>query len=1169
MLFSRLFSALFITSTLVSPLAMALEPLPDSLDVTKYQSIYLNAKRESDSLRGQANSLYSSASSIDARINEIENQISSQERDIRNHQQSIINYADEIRSLRSQNFNLDSEINRLSNLIRINNVSWQNLQRNEAALLEDLRRLDRDHNQAERRAQNLQEKIRDVHQQIRDLEAQIAKKREQAKNLQQSSQQKDRESDQAAAKAQAEQAQLANEQSKLSNLESRLSNAEADSAQAAQKAQNEAAQVPPLRNALQSARQALQAEQAKVAPLAAKVQSAEREVRQSEQQLARQTDQLANISRRLDAKQAELAKLKQEPTSPEIEAQIAAVQAEVTQLEGKKSQAASEVSAAETKLNTDKAELASAKSELQNAEAQLPAFVADVAAKKSAVDAAEAEAQKAQNEAQAASARVLKIRTEIVETKTDIVKLQRSIPELQARAQTLKQQSAQEQAQAVVLHNEAKALDDLSDDRKKIAQRLMGEKAQVDRELAQIDGAISDVRSRLAPVQAEMERLRVETERYAAIIQSSQNQMAQNSRAIEERQVWTDQLEGRISQLTASNRDLARELSARREQSAQAWNDYGNADAKAKAAESVTAQHRSQYLAVKGRFDALMVEAQNLGSSQGAPLGSKDGIAQGQLDGTAVGKQEGEIKGTADGLKYGFDLGQKQGAANGKAEGYAHGKNLPQNYADGKALGLAQGEKDAIASAQAKEYPAARAAVRKAKTAKPPTNTITVDNKAVAENTKKSASDVALGSRDAGMVEKAVAFLEKQGKEVNANSLNGGVLLGLNSETMSAVELKNTIEIESVVSKTERNFETLLARMEVNMSAAKCEQKYDVFVQGCLDAYRSAYTQAYQKDYKSTHATAKAQAYELAYNATFEANKMVRYKEGYDPAYQSEYTKWDTIGANEARAQGYTDGKKEGFDGKIVEARKAATEAGTKDETDLFDNSSVVAMLDAMVAKPSAGVFTAGDKFSLQVKFANYGGQPSKRGEVKVSWESLSSDIVTEDAVSQIVAIPGYTTATVKSVAYAKVGINAGEQETHKIRVRAVYADGTFQEKIVSVTTRLLITPSSAKSFDAQPNAKGILGYYTHDVKVTVKNPTSVTALQDINVYLSSAKSADVEFKIGAATAGKLKGGEAKTLKLQYKFKNKNVVGKAFPFTLKTYYGKELVNTESFSVTPK
>jgi len=1160
--------ATFLSLILVPRATLAVDPLPDNLDVTKYQGIYLNAKSKSDDLRSNANSWHSHASSIDARIDAIESQIATQTRNIQQHHNSIAHYNDEIRNSRSQIFSLESEIKRLSDLIQINNSSWATLQRDENALNDRLGYLGREWEQVNRRAEHLKAKIRDIHQDIRALEGQVAQKREAAKNLQQSSQQKDRESDQSEAKAREQQQKLSKEQGDLNQLNSALIGAEAQSAQAAQDLQNEKAKAGPLRDALQAARQVLANKQNEIAPLRAAVQKSERELRQLEQQVGRKKSEIAAISDRLSAKEAELAKLKAEPSTPEIEAKIAAVQAEITQIEGQKSQASSELSALEGKVSAEQSELASAKSALQNAESQLGSFEADVAAKKSAADAQEAVIQRAQAVAQASTQGVQKIRGDIAQSQKEIAQLQRSIPELQSAAQNLKQQANQERAQAATLANEAKTLDDQADDKKKVAQRLMQEKGEVDRDLNRLENAIADVRSRLIPVQAEMRRLQLESERYSAIIQSSQNQIVENQRLIQDREVRIDQLEGQIASLEQSNRDLTRELASRREESATAWANYRDADSRARDAEAITAQHRQQYVAVKARFDALMTEATNLGASQGAPLGSKDGTAQGQLDGTAVGKQEGEIKGTADGLQYGFDLGTQQGAATGKTEGYAHGKNLPQNYEDGRVQGVAQGEKDALASAAANEYPAARAAVRQAKFAKPPVNAVTVDNKAVAENAKKSASEIALGSRDAEMARKAIAFLENQGKEVNSNSLNGGMLVGVDSKSMSQAEFANVIEIAQVVGRSERNFETIFARMEVNMGAGKCEQQYEVFIQGCLNAYRSAYTQSYQSDYTATHATAKAAAYKLNYDLKFEANKMVRYKEAYDPAYAAAYTQWDTIGANEARAQGYKDGKKAGFDGKIAQARKDATAQGTKDEEELFASQAVIGLLDATITKPKSGIFTAGDAFSLQVKFANYGGQGTKRGDVKVSWESLSQDIATEDAVSQIVSLASNTTTTVKSVAFAKVGISAGEQETHKIRVRAIMPDGSKQEKIVSLTSRLLITPTVSKSYDANPDVSNLFVYHSHQIKVTIKNPTTETALKDLSVVLSTTKASDVKFKVAAGNVGRLRGGAAAAINFEYKFTNEKVIGKPFPFTLKYYYGNELVNTENFNVNP-
>ena len=740
------------------------------------------------------------------------------------------------------------------------------------------------------------------------------------------------------------------------------------------------------------------------------------------------------------------------------------------------------------------------------------------------------------------------IQSNISASKTRISQLQNKRDTAERNLRSTQQQIQSQEQELQRVRSEIQRLDsiaDKTDQQKARLQQLRGQEASLnsalrtarserdrfknqrdefqhklnreEQELAQEEQRLQNTKARMAELQRNYNYQIAEMRRKESLISDANRQISSNNDDI-------DRMRRKNSDLENSNSSLRRRIVALQGDSERAWSDYRVADSRAIPYEQDTAQKYAKYRAVVAEYDRRLIAAIEQGKTQGEAHGSEDGTEKASVDGENDGIEVGKVDGTRDGLQDGYDRGQRTGMDTGKDDGYNHGRNLPENYQAGYAPGLIQGGSNALSEAKRIDYPKGRADKRAALLAKLPSKVVYLDNRQA-----RAAAQDSLG-------------ISRSSNEISLSTLFTGAELRASNKPISRYN---------------------------------CEVGYEDFVQACHDSYQKNYQNSYEMAYNAEYNRVFKIHYDIHYAEQFEAHKELRYDEGYQDGYAAAYAKWDAIGADEARQEGYQNGLKDGYDNNIGEARKVEYTRGEEEESQFFKDNPVVKLLRAELVRVntnrSGSDIAAGDTVALRLTFANYGQKGTIKGQVKISVSNPSGNIALDTSAPKLVSIPGSTRAIISYVVTGKVFTQVGEGDDLSLRVRAEMPDGQQQSEEVSQKAKLIVIASTRIGMSSTPEVYMGGGVFKvkkkHDISVTVSNPVRQTAKQDVTVKVTLP--AGTEYKTGNhISAGKLGPGASNTLKFSYKFLNESVIGKRLPVKIDVYYGSLLTSTQTLSIVP-
>ena len=373
-------------------------------------------------------------------------------------------------------------------------------------------------------------------------------------------------------------------------------------------------------------------------------------------------------------------------------------------------------------------------------------------------------------------------------------------------------------------------------------------------------------------------------------------------------------------------------------------------------------------------------------------------------------------------------------------------------------------------------------------------------------------------------------------------------------------------------------FETHVVSILFNKSQADCQLRHPDFTNACLlafeQAYKSSYADAYQRQHKLSYDSSK----EVARLKAFEENKNVRYKEGYDLAYTPAFAQANLEGAQDAKNKGYADGLRQGFDSNIENENRIALQKAKIDNDNFFASNPVVRLRAAQLIKVASQFgtpvtdITAGDTLALKVDLVNLGLRDSKKGDVRIKLESMSSSLATENVVNDIISLPNQTLAKVRNSAIAKVTLSAID-EVAQLRLTALYPDGVSEERILDVKLKaFFVAGLDLSKIPLRPSAVNFAGNpNTTRFKISITNKAPIQAQDDVSIELSSPLADNgngLAFITKQASFGRL--GANATQDAEFGFRTaKTAVGKVFPITVQVKYGGRVILSETVEVRPK
>ncbi len=1120
------------TLTLVSVLPQrAVAQIPDDIDFQKYWQIHLRDKSVSDELRSTANSARANS---DARIAAVRDNQNSQSTN-RSRRSSNVSEANDLESerpsvlaeanrLERERVALESEVSDLGRRLSWLRSEQQNADRalrvaesNYSTAVSRKQSADRALAESEKKLARLRDDLAQIQKRLASARDEVARLDQELASLPNQVQQLRGQAERERGNLRDAREQQRSAKAELDALEPQL-RAEREKLRAARQANQQAkAEVERLEPEVERLRGEKQ-------QLAAQIDQAQAQRDRAEKQVERLTGEVAET-------QAEIARLEGEEASPERDRKLARAQQQLSNQQQR-------LSAASSEFDNAKREIGVLRDRRQAVDARLDPAVAQLHSARQRFEGTKGDVDSAQASVASLEARVAPLEQRFRAAQARVDTLLASVTQLESELAAKERRLSEVQSQRGNLASEISTLEN----------RVRGTDDEIRAELRRLDEAQSLVRrmnSELTTASVELDRRRGDLNR----IDQDVSAIEWRYRETDSRRVDTinrlnarlDRLEyidGRLSDIAQENPRLDSEYSklvaalpglvTNRDN---AIADYDAKEARARAAEATTAASLAKYREIRQTYDNRLAAAVAKGRGQGLPIGQAEGTPAGTAAGRAQGTAEGTRDGTAEGRAWGQAQGVTDGRAKGDIDGYAHGRNLPANFEAGRVEGYAQGMRDAEAQALREDYPAARAARRKEIFANVPTRVVEFD--------AKGTSTLALN-------------LDARSTMMNARTL------GNEFSTLSGGELRPIPG-------------GLMAAFGVDVGRADCNLGYVDFVKACQEAFSKAYDETYASSYSVAHRDARAIAYRDSKAEAFEQHKMDLYQANYDAAYAAAYATADLRGAADAKAEGYATGKKTGYAERLPSARSEASAKGLADENAHFDANAVLQLLNAAVVKTSgSGSLSAGDAFSVQVDLANFGGVAAAKGKVKIQVVPATDNVSVETGVISLMALPGETLSRVKRVALGRINTTTGA-ESVKLKVIATMPDGSKQEKIVTVQTKLHIFAGMQLELNMKPWInQGIFAPKAHVVKVQVKNPRSFASTKGFNVSLELPKLNGVVIEAGQVTTSALGAGASTTVELRYKLTDRELGknGRKLPLKVKIMYDGKLSVEQTVEIQP-
>ncbi len=629
----------------------------------------------------------------------------------------------------------------------------------------------------------------------------------------------------------------------------------------------------------------------------------------------------------------------------------------------------------------------------------------------------------------------------------------------------------------------------------------------------------------------------------------------QNIATSEHYEVKIVELEELIVTLKKKNKELVAYISLLKSKAKIAWEKHTQAENNALKAEEETALKLAKLKEVKDNYQNQLQLAKDKGLRQGEEQGYLDGKTPGENLGQQEGFDTGRKIGIAEGHLFGYRKGLLDGLILGEEEGYQNGKKAPQNHEAGFSLGAKQGKKNAYTTAHQAHFTPCRKERKQQLLQTLPTRKISLNGEPapsygsnyhpikVPYTPPFEGADLAEFSQDEAL-EESIAAIKHDAHQVQN-------------------------QIDQLPSEVEIDLDGLKIEIPEDVSGSNCSADYTDFINACLTEYKKAYQVTYQTSFKESYEIIKQPAFLIGKEKGFKEAKESKWKEGKDISYPITYQKWDQIGAFEYQKVGYGEGLIKGYEEHLEQARLDECKAGYQAEEVFFQQNPVLRMVDADVSKPitttADGSFIAGDELVINVGFANYGDQTSKKGLVEVKAEALTSNVLVQSHPVKVISLPGNTVTTVKNLIKARIKWTTVYAEEIRILVTARMPDGVKNQKIIRFATKLHLTSEMEfRVFKEKPKV-----FYRHFIRLHVKNNTQAQAQKGYKVILTAPEREGFAILIHEAITNPLASGESQEIKLKYVLRSKQLIGKPIPLTFTVYYQGSVSSKITKTIIPR
>jgi len=642
---------------------------------------------------------------------------------------------------------------------------------------------------------------------------------------------------------------------------------------------------------------------------------------------------------------------------------------------------------------------------------------------------------------------------------------------------------------------------------------------------------------------------------------------------LDDTQRSTAQIQARISTVRQAQRDSAAQVDDLNNNIAQlepqipgltakASNSqaaFDAADAETRKLEQDTSAKLNKFSSVKSAYDKELSDLAKKGADQGKINGALAGTAQGKIDGNRVGTEDGLALGKEQGLVDGFNRGQADGQVQGKADGYKDGFENPDNIERGRQAGIDQGKLNARREAMTTTYVQSLANLKTNRMGMQLSNQVELNNlqdQLFSAQNRQAEQLISTGD---------LAGFSVQARNENRQSINAGIPVFTQAIAGQVVLGKVTTQSHLLSLKSDR-------------ANANCEARHIDFTNACLSDYDKQFVANYSLTYPASHKSAYDLAKEENRILAFKQNKDVRYKEGRDPVYAAYFKSFQLKGAQDAESNGFVAGLTEGFNAVINTERNSALRKAQTDHDFFFRNNPGIRLRGAHLIKVASDFntpfsdITAGDTLSLKLDLANVGEMATKKGDVTVRLEAMTSDVATENVTNQIVSQPAMTLAKIRNAAIAKVTNNA-VGGIAKLKLTVNYPDGVSESQILEVQTKaFFIADLDLSDMNLRPNATtagirrgDIGGPNTIRFKVGVRNLAPIQAQGDITVELSNP---DLSWKVQKANLGRIQANQMGQAEMVYTLSAQRR-GKQFPVTITVRQDQTVIKTQTVVIEPK
>lgn len=989
---------------------------------------------------------------------------------------------------------------------------------------------------------------------------------------------------------------LASLESEISNLKSKINPATQNEQKLKQKISTLKSEIPSIKTSLANARQLITRLEAEIGPLGTKLAN-------TEQQLVKVKGRLRNLMNnpsQVTEYQSDIASLQNQIST--LETAVSSIDSNLTPLKSKLSEAKAKAQELTGLLATKVAKKNKLTSEFNKLKSEVPAITQrlaklkqkqstlqtekrDLLAKKTKVEQRLAQIKsrlpglrqdlRIARENAMAERSLLKESQDLLNTilnrlsnrQNDLANSSRRLNELASIIPRLQDDLRNDRQQVATLENRIRQNDNdiaiLGRQLNQLRSREQNERsslAQITSEVNTQTPIVTNLRSIVQDLISSIDALETDNSERGSAISTRQGTIAEND--------WTiPNYHSQILKLKDSNIQLEQEVVSLKasipgliEDSTIAWTNFSNQDERARSLELLTTNKKSKFETVLALYKEQETKSILAGRDQGTTNGDKVGFTKGGEKGAVVGSNQGSDIGKNQGLLTGYAGGLTIGLVDGKNEGYENGRNAPENYERGHEKGSIQGIKDAKAFAREHSYPRGRSETKEKLLSSRPSKTIVLEN---SSKEKRHPDD-----------EEFVTNLELQ--SLRTPEWNREDSFNKSNEEDRVQEKIN--ELKGQISQLQTSFERALEAagtgiqipVEMDLKLANCARGYDLFNSLCLNSFEKAYAPAFKVSYKDNFIEKYSIAMTDSKGNSFEAFKNKRSPEGHKEAHAIAFASWDTIGALEAEAKGYSEGKTEGYESSIEGAKTAEYKLGKLAEEQFFQTNPVL-RLDAASITTTEKAFFPGAVVNLNIDAINFGEIASRNGEARVELTALTGNasILTPGAIS-LVGFSGKTVAKIKNIATAKLGQNLEPGETVRFQAKVTFSNGKVVLREMTIKAQQHVDAALSLDYEKTPKVKGFLGYKKHTVKVKVTNKSRTRLKSGFKLKLTSNVS-KVEIVEGSTQVGALERGASTTVEFVYKIRSKKLKGKKVALKVTVNFketGLELDNQE-FTVVPR